>query len=42
MGPEFDTAICTDAACPSNPGPIEYRGIHISTGDELFFYGPYQ
>ena len=42
MGPEFDTAICTDAACPSNPGPVEYRGVRISTGDELFFYGPYQ
>jgi len=42
MGPEFDTAICTDAACPSNPGPVEYRGVRISTGDELFFCGPYQ
>ena len=42
MGPEFDTAICTDAACPFNPGPVEYRGVRISTGDELFFYGPYQ
>lgn len=41
MGDEFDIAICTDAACSSNPGPIEYRGVCVSTGDELFFYGPY-
>lgn len=41
MDDEFEKAICTDAACPSNPWPIEYRGVDIATGVELFHEGPY-
>jgi ribonuclease HI len=41
MGESFNYSICTDAACPSNPGPIEYRGVILSTGEEIFRYGPY-
>lgn len=41
MGEEFEYAICTDAACPSNPGPVEYRGVRVATGEEIFSYGPY-
>lgn len=33
-------AICVDAACSGNPGPMEYRGVDLSTGRELFHYGP--
>jgi ribonuclease HI len=40
MWQEFEKAICTDAACPSNPWPIEYRGVIVSTGKEVFNYGP--
>lgn len=40
MGNDFEKSICTDAACPSNPGPIEYRGVIVSTGQEIFNYGP--
>lgn len=40
MWQEFEKAICTDAACPSNPGPIEYRGVIVSTWEEIFNYGP--
>lgn len=40
IGSDFDLAICTDAACPSNPGPVEYRGVDIASGKELFSYGP--
>lgn len=40
MGGFFSKSICTDAACPSNPGPIEYRGVIVSTGQEIFNYGP--
>ena len=29
-----------DAACSRNPGPVEYRGVDISTGRELFHVGP--
>lgn len=40
MGSDFDHAICTDAACPSNPGPIEYRAVDIKNGQELFRVWP--
>ncbi len=41
MWQEFAKAICTDAACPSNPWPIEYRGVIVSSWEEVFNYGPY-
>ena len=41
MGGEYDISICTDAACPSNPGPIEYRAVDIATNTELFVRWPY-
>lgn len=33
-------AIAVDAACSGNPGPMEYRGVEIGTGEELFRVGP--
>ncbi len=33
-------AIAVDAACSRNPGPVEYRGVDIATGRELFHVGP--
>lgn len=33
-------SIVVDAACAKNPGPMEYRGIYLATGQELFHYGP--
>ncbi len=33
-------AIAVDAACSKNPGPMEYRGIDLRTGAEVFHYGP--
>lgn len=33
-------AIAVDAACSGNPGPMEYRGVEIATGHELFRVGP--
>ncbi len=33
-------AIAVDAACSGNPGPMEYRGIYLKTGQEIFRYGP--
>ncbi len=35
-------AIAVDAACSGNPGPMEYRGVHIRTGQQLFHVGPLQ
>ena len=37
--PEGDS-IAVDAACAGNPGPMEYRGVHIAEGRELFRQGP--
>ncbi|MCC8072122.1 MAG: ribonuclease H family protein [Bacteroidales bacterium] len=33
-------AIAVDAACSKNPGPVEYRGVDIDSGQELFHVGP--
>lgn len=33
-------AIAVDAACAGNPGPMEYRGVEVATGKELFHVGP--
>ena len=33
-------AIAVDGACARNPGPMEYRGVHVGSGRELFHFGP--
>jgi len=33
-------AIAVDAACSGNPGMMEYRGVDLATGRELFHVGP--
>lgn len=33
-------AIAVDAACAGNPGVMEYRGVVVGTGEELFHFGP--
>ncbi len=35
-------AIAVDAACSGNPGPMEYRGVDLQTGQQIFHYGPVQ
>lgn len=35
-------AIAVDASCPGNPGPVEYRGVRVGTGEQLFRIGPLQ
>lgn len=32
-------AIAVDGACSVNPGPMEYRGVRVATGEELFHVG---
>lgn len=32
--------IAVDAACSVNPGPLEYRGVRIADGVEIFHIGP--
>lgn len=33
-------SIAVDAACSGNPGMMEYRGVYVPTGEELFHVGP--
>ncbi len=33
-------ALAVDAACSGNPGPMEYRGIYLRTGETVFRFGP--
>ena len=33
-------AWAVDAACSGNPGPMEYRGVDLATGEEVFHFGP--
>lgn len=33
-------AVAVDASCSGNPGMMEYRGIYLKTGRQLFHFGP--
>lgn len=33
-------AIAVDGACSGNPGMMEYRGVKVATGEEIFHVGP--
>lgn len=33
-------ALAVDAACSGNPGPMEYRGVYLKTGQVVFHFGP--
>ena len=35
-------AIAVDGACAGNPGKMEYRGVELMTGRELFHVGPFE
>ena len=40
--PEIDVnSLAVDAACSGNPGVMEYRGVWVATGEELFHKGPF-
>ncbi len=38
--PAINEAIAVDAACSGNPGAMEYRGVYLRDGKQLFHYGP--
>lgn len=39
--PEIRTdAIAVDAACAGNPGKMEYQGVDVATGEQIFHVGP--
>jgi ribonuclease HI len=35
-------SLCVDAACSGAPGPVEYQGIILNTGERLFHAGPFK
>lgn len=38
----YPNSIAVDAACSRNPGRMEYRGVRIHTGEEMFHIGPFE
>jgi ribonuclease HI len=40
--PPVTNSIVVDAACSGNPGLLEYRGIDLQSGKEVFRKGPYK
>lgn len=34
-------SVAVDGACSGNPGPMEYRGVDVFSGKELFHVGPW-
>ena len=34
-------SLAVDAACSGNPGDMEYRGVYVKTGQEIFRMGPF-
>lgn len=35
-------SLAVDAACSGNPGLMEYRGVYIQTGEQVFHQGPFE
>lgn len=36
----IDNSLAVDAACSGNPGPMEYRGVHVASRQQVFRFGP--
>ena len=36
----IENSLAGDAACSGNPGPMEYRGVHVASRQEIFHFGP--
>lgn len=42
IGMPDKNSIAVDAACSGNPGLLEYRGVDMRTGTEIFRQGPFE
>ena len=40
VGRPIPESLAVDAACSGNPGDVEYRGVYVATGQEIFHVGP--
>lgn len=38
----IQNSLTVDAACSGNPGKMEYRGVYLKTGEEIFRIGPFE
>ena len=38
--PYISESLAVDAACSGNPGYMEYRGVYVETGQQVFHIGP--
>ena len=38
--PYITESLAVDAACSGNPGYMEYRGVYVETGQQVFHVGP--
>ena len=36
----IENSLAVDAACSGNPGMMEYQGVHVASGQQLFKFGP--
>ena len=36
----IENSLAVDAACSGNPGPMEYRGVHVASRQGIFHFGP--
>lgn len=36
----IQNAVAVDGACSGNPGRMEYRGVFVATGTQVFHFGP--
>ncbi len=39
--PPLTPCLCVDAACSGVPGPMEYRGVRLPEGEQVFHQGPF-
>ena len=42
VGPPIQDSYAVDASCLGNPGALEYRCVHVTTGEEIFHQGPFE
>ncbi len=36
----IENSLAVDAACSGNPGAMEYRGVYVGNGQQMFHFGP--
>lgn len=36
----IENSLAVDAACSGNPGQMEYRGVHVTSRQQVFHFGP--